>query len=861
MFKWLLGFSFLASSVQAQKNYSALVNPFIGTGGHGHTYPGATVPFGMVQLSPDTRMADWDGSSGYHYSDSLIYGFSHTHLSGTGVPDYCDILVQPTTGAINFNKENYASSFSHTTEKAHAGYYEVFLDKYKINVALTAAERMGIHKYTYPSNANEGNIIIDLTHRDVVLDSEIEIIDSVTIKGYRYSSAWAKNQKIFFVAKFSLPIKKYEFDSVVNIKTMHSGNYVKLALQFDVRQNKTLVVEVALSPVSTMGAMKNFKAATKQFNFNAYKKSATAVWNKELGKIEIESFKENNIDTMFYTALYHCLIVPNIFQDVDSNYRAANDSIYKAKNFTNCTVFSLWDTYRAYHPLMSIINKKRTADWLSTFLHHHKYGGQLPVWELAANETYCMIGYHSAPVILDAYNKGIKLPLNELLQALVKYSNSNKFSIDKYTQNGFLSNDIEAESVSKTLEYAFDDYCIAQLAKAAKQDSLYKVYKKRSLSYKNLYNTNTGFFQGKLQNIWYTPFDPNEINNFYTEANAWQYAFSVQHSVEDMIQLHGGKNEFTKKLQQLFTTNSKTTGRDQADVTGLIGQYAHGNEPSHHMAYLFRYSSTPELAASYINKIQNDFYTNAPDGLIGNEDCGQMSAWYIWSALGFYPVNPVSNNMVLGSPLVKKATIHLEDGNTIQLQVSKQNKSSVQPCNLIVNGKKSKEAIVDITKAKNIKIDLNDQPSTLAITTNTAKSSSEFVYAPFVANKHFVFKDSIKVVLANIDNQQKIFYSVVNNLNKAENKFTLYTEPFILKETNTIQFYAAKNNKRSATLAQQFFKTNDKDYTIQTQDFIQTILPKTYYLKIVAYNYGTIPNWHDGRNNPSHLFITEVAIK
>ncbi len=974
---------FITANTFAQKDYTKLVNPMIGTGGHGHTYPGATSPFGMVQLSPDTRMADWDGSSGYHYSDSIIYGFSHTHLSGTGVPDYCDILMQPTTGDYEWDNKKYASPFKHASEKAYAGFYGVHLDKYNINVRLTTTPRTGLHRYWFPENTKEGNVIVDLIHRDIVLDSYIEVVDNYTIKGYRFSKSWATNQKLFFVAKFNKPIIKKALHISDTASQMLSTNIAKgKAIQagftFNVSDGSPLLVQVALSPVSMDGAMLNLKAEQPDFHFDKTLEQNEKSWNKELSKIEIESHSFNNIDTIFYSALYHTMIVPNIYQDIDGNYRGTDDKIHKAVGYTNYTVFSLWDTYRAYHPLMSIINKERTRDWIHTFLNQYKQGGMLPVWELSANETFCMIGYHSVPVIVDAYKKGITDFDTELaLKAMLDYSKSNKFSIYKYARQGFLSNEIEHESVSKTMEYAYDDWCIAEFASMLGKKNIAYEYYKRSLNYRNLYNPATGFFQGKVNAAWYNPFDPNEINNFYTEGNAWQYSLAAPHDVDGIKQLMGDGDAFTKHLEKLFTTTSKTTGRDQADVTGLIGQYAQGNEPSHHMAYMFNYTTKPELAAYYVNKICKEFYTNKPDGLIGNEDCGQMSAWYIWSVLGMYPVNPASNEFVIGSPQIKKAKILLEDNSKIKitgidkLEGGKKIVFTNNDSHRVFNYK-------NFIEKKELSFDQIPLRYPLMEFKLPYPYPAKIATVPYIAKGDVKFKNQTRVELASINKEDKIYYCIQENkdnvwtsyppnIKKIEEReynknYKLYNIPFTINKNCALLFYCKNDNNTSATITQPFYKLpTDKTITVLSKvnpmysangndalidgiagtvnwragewqsyygnDFeaiidlkkaknisslagtflqdngswiwlptqmevyvsndnknfslLKTILPKAAikednvlvevlkanfnptkarYIKIKAKNFGTIPDWHLGAGNNSHLFVSEIAV-
>jgi predicted alpha-1,2-mannosidase len=813
--------------VFAQKDNTKLVNPFIGTGGHGHTYPGATSPFGFVQLSPDTRMADWDGSSGYHYSDSIIYGFSHTHLSGTGVPDYCDILLQPTTGEYEWDNKKYSSVFKHNSEKAYAGFYSVHLDKYNVDVALTTTLRTGMHKYTFPKNAKEGNVLIDLVHRDIVLDSYLEIVDNYTIKGYRFSKSWANNQKLFFVAKFNKPIIKKEIhvgsDTKLLNEKMAKGNAIQAGFSFDVSDEEALMVQVALSPVSMEGAALNLASEQPDFNFENTLQQNIQNWNKELSKIEIESHPLNNIDTIFYTAMYHTMIVPNIYQDVDGQYRGTDDKIHKAEGFTNYTVFSLWDTYRAYHPLMSIINKERTRDWIHTFLNQYKHGGMLPVWELSGNETFCMIGYHSVPVIVDAYKKGIKdFDTNLALEAMLSYSKSNRFGIDTYAQKGFLSNVEEHESVSKTMEYAYDDWCIAEFAKMLGKEKIAEEYYKRSLYYRNLFNPATGFFQGKLHASWYTPFDPNEINNFYTEGNAWQYSLAAPHDVEGMKNLMGGEKAFTNHLQKLFTTNSKTTGRDQADVTGLIGQYAQGNEPSHHMSYMFNHTNKPELTAHYVNKICKEFYKNAPDGLIGNEDCGQMSAWYIWSVLGMYPMNPVSNEFEIGSPQIKKVIIHLENEKDVVIESKKSLQYDIQPEKITVDGNTITHKIlkyVDVENGAKINYNIDDRsPFVNSILPKNNISDEIFIPVPFMAKGEVKFKNKTVVELESINKEDKIYYYIPSKgsvIIPSHGSYKEYKKPFEISYRTSLFFFSKNKHGESATISQSFYKLpTDKTITI-----------------------------------------------
>ncbi|MCD6111977.1 MAG: GH92 family glycosyl hydrolase, partial [Bacteroidales bacterium] len=526
---------FLISCSNIKKEQIDYVDPFIGTGGHGHTFPGASVPFGMVQLSPDTRLEGWDGCSAYHYSDNIVYGFSHTHLSGTGCSDYGDILLMPFTGKIVFDNgykngvdNGYASRFKKKNEKASPGYYSTLLDDYNIKVELTASNRAGFHKYTFndPENAH---IIIDLKHRDEVISSSLKKVSGTEICGKRISHAWANNQFIYFVARFSQPFTKIiidKNDTILNDITETSGKNIKAVLNFDIKKNKPLLVKVGISAVSIEGARKNLDAEIPGWNFDTIKSSSEKLWTDELKKISVQGTEKEK--TIFYTALYHSLLAPNTFMDIDRQYRGTDLKIHKAEDFTNYTVFSLWDTYRATHPLFTIIEQKRTGDFIKTFIHQYENGGQLPVWELAGNYTGCMIGYHSIPVICDAYVKGIRnFDVEEAYQAMKHSAMQDHLGLKAYKKYGYIPADKESESVSKTLEYAYDDWCIAVMAKALKKDNDYKYFIKRAQSYKNIFDPQTKFMRPKSYGIFKYPFDPAEVDFNFTEANSWQYSFYV----------------------------------------------------------------------------------------------------------------------------------------------------------------------------------------------------------------------------------------------------------------------------------------------------------------------------------------------
>ncbi len=762
----------------AQVKPTDYVNPFIGTDFHGHTYPGATVPFGMVQLSPDTRLTGWDGCSGYHYSDNVIYGFSHTHLSGTGVADYSDILIAPVTGKKPiFDNKEYSSSFKKSSERAKAGYYSVYLDKYRVKAELTATARVGFHRYTY-SRADAPALVIDLAHRDRVLESWIRVTGKNEIRGYRRSSQWAKDQKIFFVARFSEPFvagPKFTDDSgemssqpnedgSVEVK----GTKLKLWVQFPKLKDKVLMVKVGISFVSEEGALKNLESEIPHWDFDGVVHSAENLWNAELSKIQVEGGTPEQLTT-FYTAMYHAMVVPNIFSDVDGLYRAMDGDVYLADGFTPYTVFSLWDTYRAWHPLMTIIDRKRTGDYVNTFLTHYRYGGGLPVWELAANETNCMIGYHSVSVITDAWIKGIRsFDANYALRAMKNNANRNHLGLREYKHLGFIPGDREHESVSKTLEYAYDDWCIAQMANGLGDTNDYAIFIKRAQSYKNLFDSETRLMRPRLNGGFKEIFNPTEVDQHFTEANSWQYSFYVPHDLQGLINLHGGAEKFDAKLDELFSAPSQLSGRDQVDITGLIGQYAHGNEPSHHMAYIYNYVGKPWKTQRIVKQILNEMYSHKPDGICGNEDCGQMSAWYILSSIGFYPVCPGSTQLVIGSPLFPKTIINLESGKQFTIIAENVSERNIYIKAAYLNGSAIPRSWIDYHEVmaggelrlamdsvpnKNWGAAQNDLPFTVI-------DDYPITVAPYFNPSKQAFTDSVSISICTVQPQAQVFYSV-----------------------------------------------------------------------------------------------------
>lgn len=800
------------------------VDPFIGTGGHGHTYPGATLPFGLVQLSPDTGIEGWDWCSGYHYSDNSIMGFSHTHLSGTGATDYADILFMPTVGEVKIipgSKENpeegYRSRFSHNNEEASPGYYAVYLDDYKIKAELTATERCGFHKYTFPES-DKSNIIIDLSHGlDSHNEGYIKIIDSNKIEGMRRSSGWAKDHTFYFYAEFSKPFKDFELfkenRKEENVNEV-SGKFIKAALRFTTDESEIFFIKVGISAVDLTGARKNLEKEIPHFKFNRIVDEAKVKWENELGKIIVEGGTETQ-KRIFYTALYHTMITPNVFSDVDGRYIGMDRKIHSKPDFEYYTVFSLWDTFRALHPLLTIIDRKRSLDFVKTLLAKYKESGLLPVWELASNETWTMIGYHSIPVIFDAFAKGIRdFDFSYALDAMIKSAERDQHGQKLFRERGFIPADKENESVSKSLEYSYDDWCIARFAKQlGKQDDFLK-YNARSLYYKNLFDSSTGFFCGKLSTgKWIEPFSPKEVNAIYTEASAWQYNFFAPHDVKGLINLHGGNNKFINKLDEMFEESDLLEGRHQPDITGLIGQYAHGNEPSHHSAYLYNYAGAPWKTQSRVRNIMSSLYTDQPDGLCGNDDCGQLSAWYVFSALGFYPVCPGDTNYIIGSPIFDRITIRLENGNNFVISSKNQSNDNVYISTAKLNGVDFYTPYIShhqIMKGGKLDFEMSALPNyewgTDLPGLFDLKPEKVLVEIPHIEAESEVFYKSQTINLYCNTPDAKIKYTLDGS--NPDLSSSLYVEPIIISETATLRCFAYTDDiNLSSTISAGFIKS------------------------------------------------------
>lgn len=700
LFISLVAFGACVSNKQTQPStdYTQLVNPFIGTDFTGNTYPGAQAPFGMVQLSPDNGLPGWDRISGYFYPDSTIAGFSHTHLSGTGAGDLYDISFMPVTLPYQEAEAPLGiySKFSHADEEASAGYYRVLLKDYDINVELTATERCGIQRYTFPEG--ESAVFLNLKKAmnwDFTNDSYIEIIDSCTIQGYRFSEGWARDQHVHFRTRFSKPFASVEMDTTaIALKGKRVGTAYIARFNFDTEKGEQIVLSTALSGVSMEGAAKNMAAEAPHNDFDKYLAETKDNWNRQLGKIEVTG--DNKDDKVnFYTALYHTMIAPTIYSDVDGAYYGPDKKIHQTDGWVNYGTFSLWDTYRAAHPLFTYTEPQRVNDMVKSFIAFYEQNGRLPVWNFWGSETDMMIGYHAVPVIVDAYLKGIgDFDAEKALEACVATANLDDYrGIGLYKKLGYIPYNIKDEynaenwSLSKTLEYAFDDYCIAEMARKMGRTQLADEFYKRSQNYRNVFNPASSFMQPiDDKGVFQPNFSPDDYTAHICESNGWQYFWSVQQDIKGLIALTGGKDRFTEKLDSMFTYIPAGNADLPLFSTGMIGQYAHGNEPSHHVIYLYNKVRQPWKTQKYAAQVMHDLYFNAPAGLCGNEDCGQMSAWYVFSAMGFYPVNPVSGEYEIGTPLFPEIQMHLDNGKTFTVLAPGVSRENIYIQSVKVNG-------------------------------------------------------------------------------------------------------------------------------------------------------------------------------
>ena len=729
-----------------KKDYTQYVNPLIGTSKMGHVFPGATAPFGMVQLSPQTNfelMYDKDGSynpetyeycAGYQYRDSIIIGFAHTNFSGTGHADLGDLLIMPTVGKMVLEplktqngQKGFYSTFSHEKEKASPGYYQVELDSYGIKAELTASERVGFHQYTFPAS-NDAHIILDMVYNVYHHDNKnvwtfMRVENDSLVTGYRQTKGWARTKKVFFAMKFSKPFKSYghkkynketydgfyrRFDQSKNFPEM-AGKDIRAFFNFDTKDGEKINIKFALSAVSTNGALKNLDTEIPHWDFNKTLQETKQKWNKELSKIEIKTFTEDH-KTTFYTALYHTNLTPILYEDVDGNYRGLDQNIYNSKGFTNYTIFSLWDTYRALHPLLNITQPQRNNNMIKSMLAHHDQSvhGMLPIWSHYANENWCMIGYHATSVIADAMIKNIgDFDYQRALQASVNTASVKYFDgLGDYMDYKYVPDDKSHSSVSKTLEYAYNDWCIFQMAQKVGNKKLEERFNNRSKYYSNVYDPKIGFMRPKLSNGKFRKdFDPMDTHGQgFIEGNAWNYGLYVPQNINGMINMMGGKERFSQHLDSLFTMNidEKYIAKHE-DITrdGIIGNYVHGNEPGHHIPYLYNWTGHPKKTQERVRMIMNTMYGPTVEGLCGNDDAGQMSAWYIFSSLGFYPVTPGSLNYALGSPLIKEAVIHLENGEDLSIIANNQSKENIYVKSVTVNGITIKENLISHTDIEN----------------------------------------------------------------------------------------------------------------------------------------------------------------
>ena len=839
------------------------VNPFVGTDAHGHTFPGAVYPFGMIQLSPDTRpnAGDWDGCSGYHYSDSLLYGFSHTHLSGTGCDDWCDILITPGDGP---------STFKHSNEKASPGYYEVKLDN-GILARLTVGRRAAMHEYNFPKGSVP-RITLDLNHRDYVSACKIEYRQGICT-GFRKSDSWARGQEVHFYIDFPGPVPSVEFTD--------GGKKAVFTFPEGTRRVK---LQVALSSVSSLNACNNLWEEHPA-GFETMRKNTAKAWEAYLKKVPCP-YKDKEHKTRFYTALYHTAIHPTLYSDVNGEYRGMDGKVHRADGWERYTVFSLWDTFRGLHPLLMEIEPERSVDFVKSMLSIYDEAGKLPVWELSGWETNCMIGYNAAPVIADAIMRGLQgFDYEHAFQAMLASARNGEFGLDSFRENGLVLADDEHESVSKTLEYAFDDWCVAQVALKLGHMDEYKAFMTSSQYWKNVLDPETKFMRARLNGRWFTPFDPREVNNNYTEANSWQYSFFVPHDIPGLIEALGGPEAFEARLDALFEAPEQTTGRTQADITGLIGQYAHGNEPSHHIAYLYDYIGKPEKRQARVNQILETLYSSAPDGLCGNEDCGQMSAWYVLSSLGKYPVCPVSvisaHSSVIPSEVEESivtnpAFVMPNDIFTDSLTVAIQGEGTIyytvasyggqaqkyvgpftvyEPCQMQAwaerDGKQSfitwcsvrqvqKDRAIKILSRYNRQYNAGGDEGLI----DSTRGGTNWRTGGWQGYQDTDFE-------AILDLLQERQLSIIGAGFCQDARSWIWMPQYV-------EFSISDDGVNFTPVGRLDTKVDPQDYVVQTWDAEIPVDCKARYVKYFAKNIGTIPEWHPGAGYPGFIFTDEV---
>lgn len=804
LFYLLVALAFAACDHATVKEPASFVDPFIGTGGHGHTFPGATVPFGMMQFSPDTRMNDWDGCSGYHTSDNAILGFSTTHLSGTGCSDYGDFRFTPAVG------DQVCSGFSHENEWAKPGYYCVAFDNPKVIVSLAAGDRVGMMSCTFPKS-DQAKLLLNMVqgvNDEFVYESSLDVESPTAVVGFRRTRDWANDQYLYFYAEFSKPMKDYTVDQ------QHNASFV-----FDTEEGESVTMRIAISAVDAEGAKNNLKAELggNDFDIDALAQKAYDKWNHELGCLQVQGNDETD-KRVFYTNLYHAMIAPNLFSDADGRYRAHDLKIYRSERPVY-TVFSLWDTFRSLHPLFSLIERERTADFINTFINNYLTDAEhmLPIWELAANETHCMIGNHAIPVIADAYFCGIRdFDVNQALEAMVNSSRQERRGMDAYVKYGFIPVDVEGEAVSKTLEYAFDDWCVGRLAEALGETDIAHEFFQRAQAYKNLYNPTNQFFQGRRNGGFMQPFDPTQVNFTLTEANTWQYNFFVPQDINTHIDMMGGPEAYAAKLDGLFTASSKLSGREQVDITGLIGQYAHGNEPSHNTVYMYNYVGQPTKTQQYVKQVMDELYTDERDGLCGNEDCGQMSAWGVFSALGFYPATPASGCYVLGLPRFEKATLRLDNGKQFTVKAKNPKPENGYVKSVTLNGKPLQRSYITFEEI----YDGGELVFTLTATPDSPWATQlencpvqripgeGILVVPAINASSNTFFDSLTVTMSHPIEGTVIHYTLDGTEPGADSP--VYVAPIVLTQGTTIRAVACQGDCWSRAVDAEFYLIDAK---------------------------------------------------
>ena len=814
-----------APKADYEPNPANYVDPFIGTGGHGHTFPGATVPFGMVQFSPDTRMNDWDGCSGYHTSDHTILGFSTTHLSGTGCSDYGDFRFMPIVGEVKTDKgdeENtasgYRSAFKHENEDAKAGYYAVLLDDYNTKVELTTGDRVGMMRCTFPKSDN-AHLFLDMVegvNDEFVYDSWLQVEGDNAISGFRRTRDWAREQHLYFYAEFSKPFKSHTFinKGVPTEEKRVESDFIKAWFDFDTEENEQIVMRIAISAVDVEGAKNNLnnELAANDFDFDALKQKAFDKWNTELKRYTVSDPNESN-KTVFYTALYHCMIAPNLFSDADGRYRAHDLKVYKSER-PIYTVFSLWDTFRSLHPLFSLMQRERTLDFINTFINKYETNPHhiLPVWELAANETYCMIGNHAIPVIADAYFAGIRdFDTEKALEAMVASQKDDFRGMGAYMKYGYIPIEIEGEATSKTLEYAYDDWCVARMAEAMGKQDIAKEFYTRAQAYKNIYNPENQFFQGRRNGGWMRPFDPAQVNFTLTEANSYQYGFFVPQDVNGHIDLMGGMDSYKAKLDALFNAPSDLTGRVQPDITGLIGQYAHGNEPSHNTVYMYNFVGQPTMTQKYVKQVMDDFYTDRRDGYSGNEDCGQMSAWAVFSCMGFYPATPASGYYVLGVPRFERTKLTFENGKQFEAVAKNLSEQNCYVKSVKLNGKPLERSYITFEEVYNggtLEFTMtNETNSTWATQPENCPvvriPTESIVIVPTINATSDTFFDSLMVSMSHPIEGVEIHYTLDGSTPNEGSP--VLGQPICLKQSTTVKAAALQNGRWSQVMDANYY--------------------------------------------------------